>query len=337
MRKRIYYSFLGLVTISLILLTIAVSAVVYQRMITQEKEAIRDKAILIASLFNDGVDVTDYHFTDFFERSRGTARLTIIAPDGNILLDNKVDTRVMDNQYERTEFEQTVLQGVYETSRYSEILGATVYYYSILLDNGNVLRVSQTVYNISGVASAILIILILIMIVVILFTNTVARRLTMYIIKPLIEISFEGGKPNEKANTSQPYEELIPFVLKVEKQKRKINEQISILKHRADTIETITSNMREGLILLDKDGIVLIANKRASEMLRDDDLLGKQITHICRDIEFCRSVKLCLDGTSSMTELKRNLKSYSVYFSPVFTSNELGGGVILLCENNKQV
>jgi len=332
LRKRIYLNFIGLIIICSLLLTIAISAVVYQRMIDQQKEAIRDKAILIADLLNEGINITDDYFTNYYTRSQGIARLTIIASDGTVLLDNKIDALTMDSHADRIEFTQAVLNGTYNTIRYSETLGATAYYYAIRLDNGNVLRVSQTMYNISGVASAILITLIVIMMIVLIPVNIAARRLTENIIKPINDISLDSNNKRDTTDVLPPYDELIPYARKIEQQKLKINEQLSMLKHRADTIEAITSNMKEGLILLDEAGTVLIANHCASEVLNDTNMTGKQITHICRDIEFGKSVKLCLSGTSSIAELIRGFKKYNVYFSPVFTSNDFGGAVILFLD-----
>ena len=328
MNKRIYLSFLCLITIFALLFAGSISVIVYNRMINQEKAAIRDKAILISDLLNEGINVSDVFFTDFNNRSHGVARLTIISPDGTVLLDNKADTSQMGNHANRIEFQKALIDGFHEVNRYSETLGATAYYFAIHLNDGNVLRVSQTNRNISEVTYTILFILIVISLVILVLVHIVARSLTRRILNPLNEINLESDENG--SSLIHMYEELIPFVLKIDQQKRKIANQISMLKYRADTIETITGNINEGLILLDKDGIVLISNKSASEILEDDGMVNNQITHICRDIEFGQAVKMSLSGTSSMMVLERYNKSYNVYFSPVFTDNELGGAVILL-------
>ena len=328
MRKRIYINFIGLIVLCSLMLTVAISAVVYQSMIDQQKEAIRDKAMLIAELLNDGINITDDYFTSYYTRSQGIARVTIIASDGTVLLDNKIDALTMANHSDRVEFIQAERDGTAYTIRYSETLGATAYYYAIRLNNGNVLRVSQTMYNISGVSSAILITLIIIMLIVLVLVNIAARRLTVNIIKPINNINLDSDSKKDRSDELPPYDELIPYIRKIEQQRQKINEQINMLKLRADTIDAITSNMKEGLILLDETGIVLIANRSASHVLNNNNMIGKQITHVYRDIEFGKAVKECLNGASSITEIRRLNRVYSVYFSPVFTSNEFGGAVI---------
>jgi two-component system phosphate regulon sensor histidine kinase PhoR len=149
-----------------------------------------------------------------------------------------------------------------------------------------------------------------------------ARRLTQKIIKPLNNIDFDGDNSNV-------YDELVPFVKKIDQQKSKIFGQIEMLQSRADTIEIIMDSMNEGLILIDKDGVLLSTNKSASDFISDRDMIGKKITHIIRDLEFLEGTKACLAGENAEMVFERGEKIYRVYFSPV-SDYEITGGVILL-------
>jgi len=275
---------------------------------------------MTADLLNLGVEGT--RFTDYFNFSPEAARITIIAPDGVVLLDNKVDASTMDNHGDREEFKQAIQTGSGEIARYSQTLRTETYYYAIRLDDGNVLRVSKIMDSINGVLFAVIPAIAAVTLAVFLIAVIIARRLTRYILRPLGLIDFSG-------DNIAAYDELIPYMKKIDQQKREINAQITALKNRADTITLITGSMREGLILIDKKGVVLIANNSAVDIFHDSEIEQKNILHICRDMEFQQGVKQCLAGGNAELELKLNTKLYNIYFSPANGECGVSGGVIL--------
>ena len=321
MKKRIYLNFLGLILLCSLLLSVSVGGIMYYVIINQEKAAIKDRAALTADLLNRGVEFSERHFTDYINHNPEAARLTVIARDGTVLLDSKAAAASMENHGDRIEFIQALQTGHGESSRYSGTLGASTYFYAIRLNDGNVLRVSMTMNSIAGALPAVLTAMAAVAVLVLLIANSVARRLTRNILRPLSEIDFDGGN-------AAIYDELIPYAKKIDQQKREIDAQIVALKNRADTIEAITGNMKEGIILIDKNGTVLIANKSAEDVF--GDMPRKNILHICRDIDFGQCVRQCLSGTGAEIEFEQGGKVYSVYFSPVRAGETLNGGVILL-------
>jgi len=316
MKKRITLYFLGLILLCVILVSASVSVIIYNVNKNQEKAAVRDRAVMAADLLNLGVESS--RFTDYFNFSPEAARITIIAPDGVVLLDNKVDASTMGNHGDREEVIQAIQTGNGEITRYSQTLRTETYYYAIRLDDGNVLRVSKVMDSINGVLSAVIPAIAAITLVVFLIAVIIARRLTRTILRPLAGIDFNG-------DNSATYEELIPYLKKIDQQKGEIDAQISALKNRADTIEIITGSMREGLILIDKTGVVLIANRSAADIFHDGKMEQKNILHIYRNLEFQQAVKQCISGSNAELELKLNTKIYNIYFSPV--NGE--GGIIL--------
>ena len=318
MRKRIYFNFLCLILLCAILLAASVSTVIYTAIKNTEMAGVRDRAVLTADLLNQGLGTSDRSYADYANYNADTARITIISPDGTVLLDNKTTVSTMDNHSDREEFIEALQTGEGEITRYSETLKADTYFYAIRLDDGNVLRVSMTMSNITQVFSNVVNIIALTTVFVLLIAMLIAHRLTTNIVAPLEKIDFSG----ENIVT---YDELIPYMRKIDRQKREINEQVTALQNRANTIEDITSHMREGLILLDHDGTVLAANKSVSELF--GETIGSPILSVCRDIEFQKGVKLCLSGEIIEILFERDDKIYSVHFSPAH--NDIGGAVIL--------
>jgi len=124
----------------------------------------------------------------------------------------------------------------------------------------------------------------------------------------------------------QVRDELLPCVRQVRQLRQEARAEIEELRNRADTIAAITENMREGLILLDENGAVLIANKSAGRIF--GEIRGTNILHVCRDASFQEGVRRCLAGESAGSPLDRGGRTYSVHFSPA--PREVRGAVVLL-------
>jgi len=323
LQKRIYMSFFVLVLLCALLLSVLVSGIIYNAIRNREIDAIRDRANLVADLLNNAVGVEG--FSDFSNHNPDAARITIIAPDGTVMLDNKAHTMLLETHADRDEFQQALRTGRGEAVRYSITLGADTYYYAIRLDDGNVLRISKTMDRIDRVFTAILPSIVGVTALVTLLAVVFARRLTRRIIEPLGNINFDGNNPHT-------YDELLPYVKKINEQKDELAQQMLALKARADTIEAITANMKEGLVLIDKTGVMLAVNKSAADIFREGDMPGRNILYICRDVEFQRCVKECLAGRDRQLSFERGGKVYEVYFNSVREGKAVNGGVVFLLD-----
>ena len=322
MKRRIYLSFVALALLYALLLSASVSGVIYTAIRNIEMDAVRGRAILAADLLNNA---NVGGFTDFMNTDPHAARVTIIAPDGTVLVDSRADAVLLDDRSEREEVRQALQTGRGEAIRYSITLGADTYYYAIRLDDGNVLRVSKTMDRISGVFTAVLPTIVGVTALTLLVTILVAGRFVKNILRPLNDINFDSDGANV-------YDELLPFMQKIKQQKQKMDMQIDLLKKNADTTEVIIDNMKEGLVLIDKAGIMLAVNKSALDIFRAKDVAGKNILHICRDIEFHAGVKECLSGKDAEIVFRRDESIYSVYFSCVYEGEDMNGGVIFLLD-----
>jgi len=318
-------NFLGLILLCVLLLSIAVSTVVFMSIQSREMDAIKDRAVLVADILNNVAMNNDSRFADFSNYDPQVARVTIIAPDGEVLLDNKAITASLENHSDRKEFIQALQDGHGDARRYSSTLGAETYYYAILLNDGNVLRVSKTTNIIAGVFTSMLPAFIGVVALILILANIVAHRLTRNIVQPLGNINYSAENPDV-------YDELLPYIKRIEQQKKEIDNQVIMLRKRTDTIENITSSMKEGLILIDKHGVVQSVNKSASDIFRENNAVGKNVKYICREIEFIEGVEQCLSGKVVETKYKRDDKLYNVFFSCVYDEGELSGGVIFLLD-----
>jgi len=153
--------------------------------------------------------------------------------------------------------------------------------------------------------------------------NSTTDLLTKRIIRSIEEMSME-----ESSFTN--YHELIPYVAAIKAQKEEMYAKIEELTRRSDTIETITDNMQEGLILVDETGRILSANSSAGEVF-GERMEQKSIQHICREPEFQKAITKCLNGENMEIQMRREKRIYTVFFSPVCSDGqkEINGAVVL--------
>jgi len=308
------------------MLTASVSIIVYNATRVREITSIKDRANLVAEILNNAVEQNlSFNYSNF---NADAARITIISYDGTVLLDNKANPATLENHADREEFKEALENGWGESMRFSATNNTDTYYYAIRLSSGNVLRISKTVDRITGVFTDVLLSLTGITITVLIIAGILAGRLTKSIINPLNNIDFDTDNP-------PAYDELSPFMRKIDRQKSEIANQVTMLKNRAETIDAITGSMKEGLVLMDKDGIMLSVNKSATGILGGDNLVGMNILHVNRDAGFQKGVEECLSGKNIEIAFNKDGKSYNVFFSPVH-DYEITGGVILFCDSKEK-
>jgi two-component system phosphate regulon sensor histidine kinase PhoR len=306
-------------------MAVSFGALFFRAVQNREKASIKDKAYLVAQLLN----VREIEYTERLHG--GETRITIISSNGFTLLDSHAGADLGANRSDRVEFVEAVAFGKSEAIRRSSTFGADTYYYAIKLDNGSVVRLSRPLSSLGGVFTSILPALIGVTLLILALAHFVVHRMTRLIIKPLASVDFESEEAISSSALSESlYEELWPYIRKIDNQKKEIAKQMKTLRSRAETIEAIIENMREGLVILDEKGLVMAINKSALDIfyLPDEhDVIQKNIKHVYRDLEFIQGVKKCLEGVRLELNITRSEKIYNVFLNPVISQEKNIGAV----------
>jgi two-component system phosphate regulon sensor histidine kinase PhoR len=162
---------------------------------------------------------------------------------------------------------------------------------------------------------------IVVAIIALIMANHLARKISDSIISSLDSIDID----NE--NTIK-YNEFMPYAGRIKRQQQSFKTRIEELSNRINTIETITGNMQEGLILIDRNGVILTANKSVHSIF-GENIENKNVMHIYRDKDFQKAVRQCIAGEHLEIQIERDTRIYMVFISPVFSDGKTGGAVIL--------
>ncbi len=316
MKKRIFISMLSLTMLSLLAMSAVLCLVFYYQLSGIIHTELRDLATAFRGS-NHKVAM------EAFAPTGGShTRITIIAPDGEVVFDNTALLAELPNHGDRQEVLAAKQEGIGEGKRFSATLDRETYYYAVKMTDGYILRAAKTTDSVFGMFAGVLPAAICVLVVVLVAAYLIAGNLTRRILAPINSVDLEAG-------VIAPYDELTPFAKMITQQRDKLARNMSDLKARTDTIEAILGNMSEGIILVDGCGAVLTVNKSAVAFF---DLPypagGKNILELFRDVDVLEHLRTALDGSRSEMSLTRHEKTYRIHFSPVAD----GGAIILFMD-----
>ncbi len=259
-------------------------------------------------------------------------RLTWIASDGTVLFDSQADKAAMDNHLNREEITEAFKTGKGSSSRYSATLTEKTLYEAVLLSDGTVLRIS--VNRTSGFALLLGMIypVVIVVIIAVIISAVLAHKMSKRIIEPLNKLDLDNPTENDS------YEEIAPLLRRIHKQNMKIERKVAELNRRKDEFELITKNMREGLLLLDKNRNILTINSAATAIFgTDKKCVGKEFLTINRRHEITSAIEKALTDGHAEIRARLNEKEYQFDISRIETDGETVGAVILVFDITEQV
>ena len=319
MTKKIFQSIFAVALIVLVAsLSIAITFL-YDYFNTSQVDRLKEELSIVAESVNE---VGEDEFFDSFNSNM--FRFTVIAPDGVVLYDTKANAGEMENHSEREEIEQALKEGHGSSARYSSTLTEKTFYEAVLLEDGNVLRISVNQFTVG----MLIIIMVPPIAAIILIAAAVAGVLSHAMAKkvtdPLMKLDLDNPTDN---NT---YEELTPILNKLHKQHKQIKSQMETLKRKSDEFEQIIYSMSEGLVLLDENGLIISMNPSAKRMFSvNGNVSGSDFLLVDRSSRMCHSIWGALDGNHSEYSEERNGCEYQFTINPIVSDGKVLGALIL--------
>ncbi len=252
-------------------------------------------------------------------------RITWIDADGTVLHDSDSDVAVMENHLAREEIEEALEVGYGSSARYSTTRMERQLYAAKRLADGTVVRISCSQSSVLtlllGMAQPICIIVAVALMLSLLLAHRLARR----IVKPLNELNLDHPLSNEE------YDELAPLLRRIDKQQKQLHQQEHTLRCKQEEFDTVTSNMQEGLILLNWKGTILSINHMAADLLGTTRAcIGKDIFTVSKNLVIQDLLEHLNAGRPAEKKLEIGDRSYQLDASPVLTGNVVTGGVLLM-------
>lgn len=321
MTKRIFRGIFFVSIITMLLSIVFIIGVQYQFYSESQLSSLKNEAYYISNIIDDNSE-----YLESIKKSED--RITLIDSDGTVLFDNRYDVSLMQNHSDRKEIKEAMENGSGYSVRFSETLSRKTCYYALKLDDGNVLRLSNSRASIFSTVMTLLSPLCAIIIASVIFSYVLASIISKKLLKPINEMDIE------KPIIEESYEELSPIIRKINAQNRKIRAQISALTQSQREFEIISDNMSEGLILTDKNGRILTHNKSVEQIFSvTENPDGENILELNRSESFREIFTSLRDGKRVDTTTETDGKIYEITLNPVFNDDgSLCGSVILIID-----
>ena len=252
-------------------------------------------------------------------------RITWIGADGTVLFDSDSDASIMENHLEREEVKQAMVSGYGHSARYSSTLMERLLYSAQRLEDGSVIRLAITQNSVLTIMLGLIQPVLLVSLVAVILALALASRVSKTVVRPLNELNLDEPLNNEG------FDELSPLLRRIDSQQRQLKGQALELKQKKDEFLAVTSNMSEGLVLLNSSGTILSINNAALTILdADKSSVGQDILTVNRSLKMQKLLEEARTGQRSETKLCLTGREYQLDASPIISGGNIGGVALLL-------
>lgn len=201
---------------SLAVLTLLVT-VVYHIFSDQYKDSLQKDAALISN-------AVDIGGVELLETKEFAHRVTVVDADGTVVFDSKYDLSDLDNHFDREEIAEAISEGNGYSERYSDTIDEKTVNIAVKLQDGRVLRISDTQFTPFTVIKNSFWVILAIFAVETAISMLLAFKVSKSITAPINRLDLENPQGNEV------YAELTPLVDKIKNQNSQISQQLADLK-----------------------------------------------------------------------------------------------------------
>lgn len=277
-------------------------------------------------------------------------RVSIISLQGEVLFDNKIDIRTLDNHLEREEV-QNLLQG---KSHKSLRLSSTehkenLYFTKFISPQGDFAdsgifgklenklqqnKPQKVILRVSKQKDSLYLKNFTSLFVTLLFFSAIASVILGVLLSRLITNPIKNINLSHPIKTN-PYAELHIFMQQISKQKKKIKKQLKSIKQSKLQFDIITKNMNEGFLVLDSTGNITQSNAKALQILRLTPY-NQHINIFALMSDFTHAIKESIDSSNQTFEISINEYFLQVICMPIFIKDKLKAIIILLFDKSLQ-
>ncbi|NLL77551.1 MAG: two-component sensor histidine kinase [Clostridiales bacterium] len=209
MKKKINFQLMLIAIIAIFSTMILVSVICYNLFRKQILEDLKT----YAHLLEDTEALSDL-IEKKYDSRMDKVRITVVDRNGDVLYESDADAEKMDNHANRPEIIRTLAEGEGQAIRRSSTMGKSTFYYAIMTEDGNIIRVAKEADSIWSIFAGALPAIIAFIVLIILLCTVIAHVLTKILLEPIEKVA----KNVDRLEELETYEELAPFVAKIKKQ-----------------------------------------------------------------------------------------------------------------------
>jgi two-component system phosphate regulon sensor histidine kinase PhoR len=229
-------------------------------------------------------------------------RVTIIALDGTVLGDSEEEPATMENHSNRPEIVDALATGVGASTRYSTTLEKIMMYVAVPIlyqdETLGVARVSLPLTAVESLVKRVTVSIIAAMVLATLLVILAAWLIARITTRPIRRLTaaskrIASGELEQKI-TIEAKDEVGELTYAFNEMSVKTKELVETISEDRTRLATILDNMTDGVIMIDAEGNISLANKAAERLFNIKEAKNKSLIEAVRDHEVDELLKLCL-------------------------------------------
>ncbi|AJY77426.1 two-component system histidine kinase PnpS [Paenibacillus beijingensis] len=275
------------------------------------------------------------------------ARVTFIRGDGTVLGDSDHRPETMDNHSQRDEVKQAEAEGIGRAIRRSETVKENMLYVAMATDPGNprsnVLRMALSLKEVdAGIRKMWMVLiagLLLLFAAAVLVSYRVARGFT----RPLEQITRVAKRIKNMDYEARvkigKKDEIGELGFAINSMADSLQVQMNRIQQNESQLESVLDNMINGIVMIDPDGIILLLNRRAEQVLGFSarELVGRHYSEAKQQYELSGMIQ---QGMEKREHVHDEITFYfpeerllELNLVPVFQKDRTFGGVLLVLQD----
>lgn len=342
------YFFIIVITASLIVFL--ASREIKKHYLTTLESNLEHQAELVKRMVTDLMTSEDVKEIDALVKVIGkkiNTRITIIKKDGMVIGDSEKDPYKMENHSTRPEIIQALQDTVGSKIRYSSTIKENMLYVAIpIKENDKMLGVVRTSSFIPEIKKSlgtinqkIIYTTIVLAIFALLFSILSSRTFT----KPIKEIANAAEKIKNGNFATRTFtkrkDELGELSNALNEMARELQRLFTNLNLEREELQAILSSMVEGLVVINKDGKIVLSNKQFLDIINvfnGKQIIEKTYWEIFQNIEINNFIKsIFQDGRAKICEVRLGENIYLV--SGCLTSDTIEKKLIIVLHNITEI
>jgi len=272
-------------------------------------------------------------------------RVTLMKEDGTVLADSDHNPRDMDNHGHREEFIGAIEDGIGKSTRSSDTLHQNMLYVAIPVTNTAsnetyVLRLAISLEEVDQSISSLTVVLVVGLLILFVIAALISYRIALGLIRPLEEITQVAKRIKNmdyRARVEvQKTDEIGELGHAINAMADSLQIQMTRIRQNENHLQSVLSNMINGVVMMDSSGSILIMNERAEQVLGISavKLIGRHYREMKQQFELSQ---LIIEGFDTKEHIHEEITFYypeerllELNIVPIYQGNSSDFGGILL-------
>lgn len=275
------------------------------------------------------------------------SRVTFIQSDGYVIGDSNFNAAEMDNHSHREEVIGALERGLGKSVRASDTLHKNMLYVAIPATNTSngetyVIRLAMSLEEVEQSISSLTMVLVVGLLILFIIAALISYRIALSMTRPLEEITQVAKRIKNmdyRARvTGIKQDEIGELGNAINAMAESLQVQMARIRQNENHLQSVLSNMINGIIMMDSNGLILIMNERAEEILGVSarKLVGKHYSDIKQQYELSQ---LIIEGFDTKVFIHEEVTFYypderllELNLVPIHQGNdaEFGGMLLVL-------